>query len=636
MDFFAAQDNARRNSRLLVLWFVLAVVGIIVTVYVVLAAAMGLGSATEYASQFGVQPTAAAPLDLWDPQLFAITAVGVSALILLGSAFKIIALSRNGGPAIAEELGGRLVPRSTADPLERRLVNVVDEMAIASGIPAPPVYVLDAEQGINAFAAGSRVTEGVVAVTRGTLERLDRDELQGVIAHEFSHILNGDMRLNLRLIGVLHGILLLTLAGRVMMHSARRSDRGAAPIIMSGLALVLVGYIGVVFGKLIKAGVSRQREYLADAAAVQYTRNPAGIAGALKKIAGIGSEVRHPRAEEASHMFFGSSANFSRLMATHPPIQERIRRLDRSLEPAAQTVGVAPGPGTDLPPAAAGFGGTSGTPARPDSQAFSPAGFTASIGTVLPEHVTQTHALLAAVPTRITDAAHQAGGARALVFALLLSADPDVSSRQLREVESGFGPDIREQAQELARWVQQQDARIRLPLLDLAIPTLGELSDEARNQVVGTADKLIEADGRISVFEYVLRRLLHSTLQASGQDAVKTVSLKTLKTDTETLLALLARAGAHDMAHTTAAFHAATRIAPLDGPWSADRADRRISIKELDRILAHLAGAKPSFRRKLVEAAATAVTHDGRVTATEAELLRAVCQALDCPAPFRV
>lgn len=635
MDFFAAQDQARRTSRLLVLWFVLAVVGIIVTVYVVLAGAMGLGSATEYASQYGVQPTAAAPLNLWDPQLFAMTAAGVSVLILLGSAFKIIALSRNGGPAIAEELGGRLVSRATGDPLERRLVNVVDEMAIASGIPAPPVYVLDAEQGINAFAAGSRVTEGVVAVTRGTLERLNRDELQGVIAHEFSHILNGDMRLNLRLIGVLHGILLLTLAGRVMMHSARRSDRGAAPFIIGGLALVLVGYIGVLFGKLIKAGVSRQREYLADAAAVQYTRNPAGIAGALKKIAGIGSEVRHPRAEEASHMFFGSSANFSRLMATHPPIQERIRRLDRSFDPAVQT-GVAPSPATDLPPAAAGFSGASGTLARPDSQAFSPAGFTASIGTVLPEHVTQTHAMLSAVPTQITDAAHQAGGARALVFALLLSADPDVSARQVREIESVFGPDMREQAQALAGWVQQQDARIRLPLLDLAIPTLGELADEARNQVVGTVDKLIEADGRTSVFEYVLRRLLHSTLQASGQDAVKAVSLKTLKADTETLLALLARAGTRDTAQTAAAFDAATRIAPLDGPWSADRADRRISIEDLDRILAHLAGAKPAFRRKLVEAAATAVTHDGRVTATEAELLRAVCQALDCPAPFSV
>lgn len=635
MDFFAAQDQARRTSRLLVLWFVLAVVGIIVTVYVVLAGALGLGSATEYASQYGIQPTAASPLHLWDPQLFAMTAVGVSALILLGSAFKIIALSRNGGPAIAEELGGRLISRATGDPLERRLVNVVDEMAIASGIPAPPVYVLDAEQGINAFAAGSRVTEGVVAVTRGTLERLNRDELQGVVAHEFSHILNGDMRLNLRLIGVLHGILLLTLAGRVMMHSARRSDRGAAPFIIGGLALVLVGYIGVLFGKLIKAGVSRQREYLADAAAVQYTRNPAGIAGALKKIAGIGSEVHHPRAEEASHMFFGSSANFSRLMATHPPIQERIKRLDRSFEPTAQT-GVAAGPHGGPHPAAAGIGGTSGTSAQPDSQAFSPAGFTASIGTVLPEHVTQTHAMLSAVPTQITDAAHQAGGARALVFALLLSADPDVSARQVDKIESGFGPDIREQAQTLARWVQQQDARIRLPLLDLAIPTLGELSDEARNQVVVTVDKLIEADGRTSVFEYVLRRLLHSTLQASGQDAVKAVSLKTLKADTETLLALLARAGTRDTAQTTAAFDAATRIAPLDGPWSADRADRRISIEDLDRILAHLAGAKPAFRRKLVEAAATAVTHDGRVTATEAELLRAVCQALDCPAPFSV
>jgi len=609
MDFFAAQDHARRNSRFLVIWFAVAVIGIIATVYIAILLATGLGAA-EHTGQ---------ALTLWDPELFAMTAGGIGGLILLGSAYKVLALSRNGGPAIATELGGRLVSRSSSDPLERRLINVVDEMAIASGIAAPAVYILDAEQGINAFAAGSRITDGVVAVTRGTLEQLSRDELQGVVAHEFSHILNGDMRLNLKLIGVLHGILLLTLAGRVMMRSARRSDRGAAPFIIGGLALVVVGYIGVLCGKMIKSGVSRQREYLADAAAVQFTRNPSGIAGALKKIAGVGSEIHHPRAEEASHMFFGSSAHFSRLLATHPPIETRIKRLDPSFDPARSSKAAQPA-------AAAGA-------AHEASAGFSPASFAASIGALQPAHVSLSHALLEKVPGAVMDAAHQTGGARALVFALLLSPKDEIQAKQLSGIEKRFGAATREEAYRLSQWLREQDATIRLPLLDLALPTLSELSSEARAQMLDGADRLIEADGRTSIFEYVLRRLLHGTFNPTSERRAGKVSLATLKSDTARLLALLARAGGTEAKELGSAFEAATAVAPLEGPWNLAEAKRDVSIKELDRILAHLAGTKPAFRKKLVEAAATAVMHDGKVTATEAELLRAVCQALDCPAP---
>lgn len=607
MDFFAAQDHARRTSRLLVLWFMLAVAGIIATVYLTLVVALGLGAA-EYEAQ---------PVSLWDPELLLLTAAGVGGIILLASTYKVIALSRNGGPAIAEELGGRLVSRSTADPLERRLINVVEEMALASGIPAPPVYVLDAEQGINAFAAGSKVTEAVVAVTRGTLEQLSRDELQGVVAHEFSHILNGDMRLNLRLIGVLHGILLLTLAGRVLMRSARGSDRGAAPFIMAGLALVVVGYLGVFFGKLIKAGVSRQREYLADASAVQFTRNPAGISGALKRIAGIGSEIHHPRAEEASHMFFGSSAHFSRLLATHPPIETRIKRIDPSFNATA-----AGGPGTSTAGA---------TPAG--VTAFSASGFADGVGNVAPEHMTYAHQLIEELPEPVVNALHQPGSARAVVFALLISRDADVRDAQLSIVEKEFGASIRDESRTHAQWLHTQGSAIRLPLIDLALPTLSELSTEAREQVLEAAEKLIAADRRTSLFEYVLRRLLHAGLRPTRGSRATAVSLKTLKADTARLLGLLARAGGTSATAAAEAFAASTAIAPLEGPWDMASASEALNVRELDRMLSHLAGTRSEFRRKLVEACATAIMHDGKVTPTEAELLRAVCQAFDCPTP---
>ncbi len=589
------------------LWFMLAVVGIIATVYFTVVIALGLGA----------PETEAQPISLWDPELLLVTAAAVGGIILLASAYKVLALSRHGGPKIAEELGGRAVPRSTTDPLERRLINVVEEMALASGIPAPPVYVLDAEQGINAFAAGSRPSEAVVAVTRGTLEQLSRDELQGVVAHEFSHILNGDMRLNLKLIGVLHGILLLTLVGRVLMRSARGSDRGAAPIIMAGLALIVVGYMGVLFGKLIKAGVSRQREYLADASAVQFTRNPAGIAGALKRIAGIGSEVNHPRAEEASHMFFGSSAHFSRLLATHPPIESRIQRIDPTFKAGA------PG-GRGMPPEGP-------TPAL--ATAFTASGFADSTGNVESEHVTYTHRLIDGLPESLLNALHQPAGARAVVFALLVSRESDVRDAQLSIVEKHFGAAMRDETRAHAQWLQSRGSGMRLPMIDLALPALGELGTEAREQVLQAAEKLIAADGGTSLFEYVLRRLLHAGLRPSRAGGAATLSLRTLKSDTARLLGLLARAGGTSTAAAADAFAASTAIAPLDGPWDMESVTAALNVRELDRTLADLAATKPEFRKKLVEACATAIMHDGKVTPAEAELLRAVCQALDCPTP---
>lgn len=615
MDFFAAQDHARRSTRWLVMWFALAVAGIVATVYFAVVFATGFRTSALH------NPAQQAPLTLWQPEVFAVVAAVIGGLILLGSLYKIITLSRGGGALVAAELGGRFVARSSSDPLERRLINVVDEMAIASGIPAPPVFIMDGEQTINAFAAGVQPSEAVVAVTRGTLEKLSRDELQGVIAHEFSHILNGDMRLNLRLMGVLHGILLLTLAGRVMLRGARGSDKGAAPMIFGGLALIVVGYMGVLCGKLIKAAVSRQREFLADAAAVQFTRNPAGIAGALKRIAGLGSRIDHPRAEEASHMFFGSSARFSSLFATHPPVQDRIKRLDPSFNPELLKTSTAP------------LQDQKQIAALEAASGFSPQAFTASVGDVKPEHVAYTHALLERVPAEIMSKVHEVGGARASIFALLLSPEPDICVAQLDSIESAFGAATRDATLTHAEWLRGADEQLRLPLLDLALPTLGELSEHANEQFLRAVDTLIQADRKTTLFEYVLRRLLHDALRPTGHAMQVMVSLKSLKSDVATLLGLLARAGSHGAEQTTATFIAATAAAPMEGPWDHAATDEPLSIKKLDRILTHLASTKPAFRKKLVEACATAVLHDGQVTATEAELLRAVCQALGCPTP---
>ncbi len=284
------------------------------------------------------------PFQWWHPEFFIVTSGSVLLVITIGSLYKMTMLS-GGGESVALALGGRKVPANTRDLAERILLNVVEEMALASGTPVPPVYIMDDEEGINAFAAGTTPQNAVIGITRGAILTLKRDELQGVIAHEFSHILNGDMRLNIRLMGLLHGILVLALIGYMVLRivgnspgrvSTRRSsddNKGAGGLILAilaaGVALLIIGYVGVFFAHLIKSAVSRQREFLADASAVQFTRNPSGIADALKKIGGWSksSKITSPRAEESSHMFFGSAMMLS-FFATHPPLAQRIQRID--------------------------------------------------------------------------------------------------------------------------------------------------------------------------------------------------------------------------------------------------------------------------------------------------------------------
>lgn len=326
MDFFAYQEQARRLTYRLIVLFGLAVIGIILTCYFLAVFALAY-------AQYGPQWEKG---DLWDPVLFGWITLGISTLIGLCSGFKIIQL-RGGGKIVAEELGGRLLSSSSVDLTERKILNIVEEMAIASGVPTPPVYMMDKEPGINAFAAGYTPQNAVIAVTRGCVEELSRDELQGVIAHEFSHILNGDMRINIHLMGILFGILIIGMMGyyafRMTPYRNSKEDRTGIFILIIGLGLIVIGSIGTFFGNLIKSAVSRQREFLADASAVQFTRNPEGIAGALKKIAGYkkGSGILNPKAPEASHLFFAKGV-FEGLFATHPPIDERICRLDKSWE----------------------------------------------------------------------------------------------------------------------------------------------------------------------------------------------------------------------------------------------------------------------------------------------------------------
>jgi Zn-dependent protease with chaperone function len=679
MDFFELQDHARRRTKALVFWFVLAVLTIILAVYVVISFALaGVGAVPERALADLAGPV------FWDTRLFFAVVGGVLGLVTIGSLYK-MAVLREGGEAVARMLGGRQVDPNTTNTSERRLLNVVEEMAIASGISVPPVFLMERETGINAFAAGSTPGDAVVGVTRGCMELLSRDELQGVVAHEFSHILNGDMRLNLRLMGVLHGILVLALTGWWMIRSLRfaSGDRRAGGALFGvaavGMVLVVVGWIGVFFGRLIKSAVSRQREFLADASAVQFTRDPGGLAGALKKIGGLaaakgrGSQLDNRHAEEASHLFFGDAlaASWMQSLSTHPPLTTRIQRLDPQfdgvfpaleplpggafakihkrqvgapLPPAERKAPSLPGvPGAVDPVAAAGVaaaGLAAGLPKTPRSELDTALADRAQrlverIGTLSEKHVDFASRALSALPAELRESVRDPVEAEALIYALLLHPREEVRQAQLQHLDAALGDrapaTLREIAQARHR-LREADERLRLVLVDLALPALRKLSSEQYEMLRSNISVLATGDGELRLFEYTLQRILtrHLAPRYEGPEPSRVAYhvLRAVADEIAILLSALAWEGS-DQDHA-AAFALGCQTLGIQ----LELVDRsRCQLVDVDRSLRRLAQLAPRLKRDLVRAISVTTAYDRRVDVAEAELLRAVCDALDCPVP---
>jgi Zn-dependent protease with chaperone function len=670
MNFFERQDDARKRTGRLVILFSLAVIGVIAAVY--FAAMFGFRiTATQPDSQTGYYDPNAIGASWWNTKVFLICAGITGTVILLGSLTKIATLSQ-GGPKVAQLMGGRPVAPDTGDAAERRLINVVEEMSIASGVPVPMLYVMDHERGINAFAAGWTPTDAAIGVTRGCLDQLDRDELQGVIAHEFSHILNGDMRLNIRLMGVLNGILVIGLIGFWILRSltfsggSRNRNQGAAifAMVAAGVAAVVIGYVGVFFGNLIKAGVSRQREFLADASAVQFTRNPRGISGALKKIGGYsdGSEMRGRHAEEASHMFFGASMShrFLTLLATHPPLEERIKAIDATFDgkferlgprfdanaPAgvpgfarAGASGLAGGAAPLAPaPAASAPAETAAAPsaAAPERLRADPERIVASIGTPTPGHVAYSAALLDSFPDEVRKATRETEGAQAVVFALLLDRDKAVRDNQLAAVKAGASEDVSARLLSVGPLVMGLGARARLPLVDLCLPALRRLGPNEIATFGSLVETLVETDGRVTLFEFTLRKVLMRHLLAAHADVPRAVvqfyAMTGVADEAIATLATLAYAGHASVADARHAYEVAVPKLGLPGtPAMPGKA--LCTMATFDAALTKLNAASPGVKQRLLLAAAHCAAADGEVGIEEAELLRAIADSLDSPMP---
>jgi Zn-dependent protease with chaperone function len=625
IDFFGAQDKARRNTGLLVFLFAIAVILLLFLTNLVVC--IGLDLIQVENIRFAYQQKGTFPWHLLPSKAIVMTTSAVLGGIILMVTLKWVSL-RDGGRAVAESLGGERVTYSNATPQQRVLLNVVAEMALAANVPMPPVYVLP-ESAINAFAAGYSPADAVIGVTAGCIAQLNRDELQGVVAHEFSHILNGDMRLNIRLMAWLYGILCIADAGRFILEHSRGSrisssnDNKSNPLPLIGLGLLVIGGLGIFFGNIIKAAVSRQREFLADASAVQFTRNPHGIADALKKIAVYSQhgELKAAGAESASHMFFSSAiAHFLGMFSTHPPLSDRIKRIDPywdgSFASAKTKKKVVK---TNEEPTESGF-----------NVAMSSSAAIASLQVTAPSAESQLPSPLALLPKLLLTSCQHLSSASALYLSTLLH--PEYLARQMFLIRELGNPDLVSNVDRLYDHVMPLDKHQQLSLLQLTIPTLKEQTASQFRNFQQLVHELVHVDSQQDLYEWVIQSwLLHCVavhwqwLEVSS--AARTESLAKRQTE---VLCLLSVTSAHANSDPTKQKQAwLAGLAALQLP--VETPNPKSKFAELSTALSGLLSCGPMLKRQIWLMLQATIHADAEVSTEEQLLLQAFAFLLEIP-----
>jgi len=683
MDFFGQQDRARKQTRIMLFYFFLALFFTILLVYFIPVVVEYFYYQSKEpqlleSAQYDLLP----PFSWWQPQFFLIAVGGTLMVVLGGTLFKMFQLRSGGGESVALALGGRQIYPETSDFFEKRLLNIVEEMAIASGVPVPPVYVLEREEGINAFAAGFSTFNSVVAVSYGAMTGLRREELQGVVAHEFSHILNNDVRMNINLMAIIHGLIVVSLLGQIILQitarsssSQRRSrDSGQVALVLmaTGVLLWIVGLIGMFFGSLIKASISRERERLADASAVQFTRNPDGLVGALKKIGGLsGSSIlQSPNAELASHMYFanGLKRNF---FSTHPPLKDRVRWLDPSfdghftpltykdLQKEAQrqnpdaakykktkhkekkndVVDLFTDPTKLTVTATVLQAATAKTNFKPNN----PEALIDSIGNPMKEHSDWAQKLIQSIPDEIKNYSRNPYGARMLIYLLLFDSDPLIQEKQMKIVKEQEEEEVFQIVEKARLKLKTVRPEWRLPIVDLSFPALRFLSKDQYKKFRAIVEALSEADHKISLFEYALKRLLIHHLDPFFSDdnkshrrVVNYYAIQGVQKEFSLILSILAWYGASDKEEAQKAFDAAVEV--LEGSHaSIDFLKQEEAVwDKLDRALDTMNECSFKVKKWLLGSALKCIMWDQKITVEEAELFRALSDSLDCPVPLPI
>lgn len=631
MDFFAHQDRARRNTGWLVVLFIIAVSLLVFLANFCIAVAIGW---TEIST---ATPTGTSVFDAILSQFswkrFIYVGIAIWCVVLGAIIFKRLQLSE-GGKRVAESLGGHRIYPNCDDADERRVLNVVEEMALASGMPVPPVYLLANEVGINAFAAGNSSSDAVIGVTRGCINLLNRDELQGVIAHEFSHILNGDMRLNMRLITALHGIEFIGGMGEVLLRV--RSNRSGAQFFLLGGALWVIGFLGTLFGDVIRSAVSRQREFLADASAVQFTRNPQGIADALKVIGGhqAGTSLSSPATGEVSHIFFGQAlSRLGGMFDTHPPLMDRILRVQPEWNGAfiykeiqqevPEAEAEAEHSNKEKLAKAVAMG------AALNGEFIDPAEL------LLQGNVVSVQEGLSHIPDSLREQAHDPLGASALMLGLLFSDDEAVYQKQLGYLKQKPTRGLLELIQQQTPALEQLSRALYLPLLELSMPALKCLSAEQYTLFKQRLLLFIRADEEVDLFEWCLfQELQHYLDPEFGK--VRNVrpryrEMQQMAEAYRLVLSVLVYEGQDDSEDIERAFNRGIGSAGLYN--LAILPEAACELGEFRKAVKELAYAYPHLKPRMLMGFVNAVKQDGVITPVEREIVRSIAAVMDSPVP---
>ena len=662
MNFFEQQDQARRRTTWLVVLFLLSIACVALSFY-----GLALFVIVPQAQDRGAKGAEI----WWNPQIFMEITGAVCLIIFLGAGVQRLRLGGT-GKSVAEALGGQPLQGATDNPDEQKLRDVVDEMAIASGMPVPPIYILQ-EDSINAFAAGKNPQDAVLGFTRGAITQLNRDELQGVTGHEFSHVAHKDTRLNLRIACVVAGVMLIALIGRVMLQvagriataprmSSKKDDRGGAALafVAVGLGLLVVGGIGAFFGRLLQAAVSRQREFLADASAVQYSRNPAGISSALRKIGGLPfTPIQSPAASGLNHFFFSKSIHS--WLSTHPPLPERIHRIEQGgfindvvSQSSSATSMDSIGANSNSGGLAAGFVGDGASRVSVDSTKNYPEShpnfhaathadgrpltradvFEATLSKVVPqESLDGARVLLKKIPDAVQIAAREPLDVQAVL--LLLVTNPENENRdQVRALAlKQLGESVVACWDRLASSMLELPDEIRLVVLDLCVPTLTQLTKQQYVAFRTTLTAAMRSDSQIDLFEWMTRIVLTRRIEIRfGAMSKKkpTRSMQECSQEMRIVLGTLARAGGSG--HGARAFDLGAAACELNGlafPSASECAldALHISLEVLDALAS-------SDRQLLAKALVCVAAADNIYTTQELLLLRAFAYRLDIHLPL--
>ncbi len=622
-NFFEQQDVARKNTRWLIFLFVLAVLSLITLTNLFLflfpwewraIAFTESGANRDFVCLMDERCSIWQQIDWMQVVVVSSFITGVIALVCL---FKWLQI-RKGGRAIAKMMGGTLVQADSKDFKEQRLLNVVEEMALASNMPVPAVYVLKEEQGINAFAAGFSSRDAVVAVTQGALDNFSRDQLQGVVAHEFSHILNGDMRLNMKLIAVLFGIMFITEMGWIFIRGSRLGSRkrNEGPILFLGLGLIILGYLGTFFGNLIKAAVSRQREFLADASAVQFTRNPSGIADALKVIGGSygGSQISNEHGSEISHLFFGEGlSRVAAIFATHPPLVDRIKRIQPNWDGYFLKPEVAQRAANQI----------SQDDIKDNQQQAKRFAAVAVAASMTMDEMVEPRAMMMQKLSEPLTAA-------SILLCLLYDKNDEQQQKHIASLANKW-PELHKNFQENA-WMnwQRQDF---LPVVNRAVSGLRSLSNEQYQELKRFMLLLIQSNGKIELYEWALFQLVRSSLDSYFSDKTferqKYRRMEAIEKDVKLVVAMMIQSSSADEAMRLEAWRKACQVAGIEAETDLPT----VAIADFGRSVNRLALAFPLLKPRIIKALIEAAKADGIIEDIEKQSIMAISAAIDAPLP---